>query len=251
MRAAWGSLEVAQARVSARLGGVLADDAAWARLETARELRALLEAARSSRVARWVRDIVPGAGLHEIEAVLRAHWRAEIAEVAGWMPSAWGDAIAWTGTLADVPLLQHVARRDPVPAWASADARTTLLQQGAPPQRDPEQRLAAALRRLAGAGDGLADAWCTEWWARVPPRGRGLPSLHAFARLTGRLLRVPSAAVERRALRPRLRALFRASTLEPALAFAYLALAALELERVRGELVSRIAFDPAGLPLAA
>jgi hypothetical protein len=53
----------------------------------------------------------------------------------------------------------------------------------------------------------------------------------------------------RRALEARLTLLFRRAMLDPAAAFVFLALAALDLERLRGELVRRAAFP--GLALLA
>jgi hypothetical protein len=46
----------------------------------------------------------------------------------------------------------------------------------------------------------------------------------------------------RRTLQARLTLLFRRAMLDPAAAFAYLALTALDLERLRGELLRRAAF---------
>ena len=77
-----GSLEYAQARMQAR-HGQRADDAAWQRLAGAREHTALLDAARSSPLRAWVVGITPHSSAHEIEAVLRGHWRAVVGEVTG------------------------------------------------------------------------------------------------------------------------------------------------------------------------
>ena len=53
----------------------------------------------------------------------------------------------------------------------------------------------------------------------------------------------------RRALHARLSRLFRRATLDPAAAFIFLAISALDFERLRGEILRRVAFPR--LPLAA
>ncbi len=73
----------------------------------------------------------------------------------------------------------------------------------------------------------------------------GLLAEHANA------FRDPSASdgwALRRALHARLSRLFRRATLDPAAAFIFLALSALDFERLRGEILRRVAFPR--LPLA-
>ncbi len=53
----------------------------------------------------------------------------------------------------------------------------------------------------------------------------------------------------RRTLQARLTLLFRRAMIDPAAAFIFLALAALDLERLRGEILRRVIFP--GMPLAA
>ncbi len=65
-----GSLEYAQARLSARYGR-RPDEIAWRRIEHLRELPALVDAARASPVGAWLAGIGPMSPPHEIERVLR------------------------------------------------------------------------------------------------------------------------------------------------------------------------------------
>ena len=69
-----GSLEYAHARLCARFGN-RADELVWRRIETIREIDAMLEAARASPLGGWVARIGPDAGAHAMELALRAHWR--------------------------------------------------------------------------------------------------------------------------------------------------------------------------------
>ena len=89
-----GSLEYAQARLQSR-HGQRATEAQWQQLESTREFGALLDTARAGPLRPWVAGITPQTSSQDIETVLRAHWHAAVAEILGWMPSAWHRALAW------------------------------------------------------------------------------------------------------------------------------------------------------------
>jgi hypothetical protein len=243
-------LEYAQARLSAR-NGERPDEAEWRHLEVVRELRAALDTAQRTRLRRWTAGITPQDGVHEIEATLRRHWRRLVAEVAGWMPAEWRAAVAWCGALADLPPLQYLARGGPVLAWMRDD----------PIYRDlrADQARAGTQRRVTGPLAPLQSAWANPerflaaWrveWVRRLPHGTlaGTPLLERLATGLEEHRAVFGAAAPsegralRRALQLRLASLFRRAMLDPAAAFVFLALSALDLERLRGELVQRAAF---------
>jgi hypothetical protein len=85
-------------------------------------------------------------------------------------------------------------------------------------------------------------SWRREWWRRAPRAARGDELLRTLERWLAqhRAVRVEP----RRALCLRLEALYRRATLDPAAAFVFLALSALDVERLRGELVVRALFVP-------
>jgi hypothetical protein len=89
-------------------------------------------------------------------------------------------------------------------------------------------------------------AWRSRW-----PDGGGDPGLEDLARLVaGHLARFRIAAAHeatalRRGFEQSLLAFFRRRPVEPSAAFAWLALAALDLERLRGEIERRLAFPEA------
>jgi hypothetical protein len=248
-----GSLEFAQARLQAR-HGQRASEGVWQRLETAREFGLLLDSARASPLRPWVVGITAQATSNEIEAVLRAHWRALVAEVARWMPPAWRPALDWCAVLPDLPALQHLARGGEPGAWMHDDADLRALC--AVPSN--ERRAAWAAGRLGAlasawsAPASLGHAWQAEWERRLP---RPLSDADESLRLMVSTLRRHGAefaaaapgpgGMLRRALQSRLSLLLRRATLEPAAAFIHIALCALDLERLRGELLRRALFPNA------
>ena len=248
-----GSIEYAQARLQSR-HGQRATEAQWQQLESTREFAALLDGARAGPLHGWVAGLTAQADAQEIEALLRAHWHAAVAEVIAWMPGRWHGALAWCAVLPELPLLQHLARGGAPDAWTSQDPRWRELC-AVPPGERAAQLAHGPWRALVQAWfapDTLAAAWQAEWRRRLPqPLHDADDSLWlvlvalrrhgaAFAALAAT---VPGSGTPlRRALQARLSLLLRRATLEPAAAFIHLALSALELERLRGELLVRKLF---------
>ena len=126
------------------------------------------------------------------------------------------------------------------------DPLDATLREGHPAGR--ESGAAALLAAGKSDPDRLASLWYEAWLRRLPVPGAA-PAL--LAELVG-LLRAHAARFReplqhdgwdlRRALHARLSQLFRRATLDPAAAFIFLALSALEGERLRAELVRRVAF---------
>ena len=248
-----GSLEYAQARLQAR-HGQRASEAVWQRLETAREFPALLDAAARSALRPWLAGITAGSPAHRIEAVLRAHWRACVAEVAGWMPPAWRPALAWCVVLPDLPLLQHLARGGATAPWMQDDPAYRALFTAASGRRAGAlaEGPFAPLAPAWSAPETLARAWRAEWQRRLPPaRGDSLgPVVQALQRHGAAFGGAPAGTgwLLRRALQTRLQLLMRRAALEPAAAFIHLALCALDVERLRAELLGRVLFPRPRLP---
>lgn len=248
-----GSIEYAQARLQSRHGG-RASDAQWQQLESAREFAALLDAARAGPWRGWVAGLTAQSSAAQIESVLRAHWQAAVDEVVAWMPGPWHAALAWCAVLPDLPLLQHLARGGAPDAWMQDDPRWREFC--ALPQGERAAALAQgpwrALARAWPVPEQLAAAWLDEWRRRLPqPLQQADDSLRQVVAAL-RLHAVAFAAAApgpgaplRRALQARLSLLMRRAALEPAAAFIHLALSALELERLRGELLVRRLFPNA------
>jgi hypothetical protein len=246
-----GSIEYAQARLQSR-HGQRASDAQWQQLESTREFVALLDVVRTGPLRHWVAGLTAQASAPQIEALMRGHWQAAVDEVEGWMPPAWNAAVAWCAVLPDLPLLQHLARGGVPDPWMQDDARWRDLC--AAPHDERPALLAAthwrALARAWAAPDTLAAAWLDEWRRRLP---QALPHADDHLHEVVSALRRHGAAFAtatpgpgtplRRALQARLSLLMRRAMVEPAAAFIHLALSALELERLRGELLVRRLFQ--------
>jgi hypothetical protein len=227
-----GSLEFAHARIWARWGA-RPDDALWHRIESTRGLAAVLDLARTSALAPWVEGVGAQADAHAIESALRRHWRDRVFEVAAWMPAAWHAAVRACAALVDLPLAQHLARGGAPPPWVDPPGDLDAAM-----ARDPERTL---------------ETWLGRWRAVCPgDSGREtierqlLPLLCAHA-ATFAALSTHDGWALRRALRARLATLLRRCVAEPMAAFVFLALTALDAERLRGELVRRAAFPARGV----
>lgn len=245
-----GSLEFAHARLHARHGQRL-DAAAWRRIEVLREVAPLLELARGSALQPWLVGITADSPAHAVEAVLRRHWRALVAEGVAWMPADWRPALAWCALLPDLALLQHLARGGAPAAWMEEDDRWRALCAAPPPARravlaaGPASDLADAWAAPQRMGAAWLDAWQRRW---PQPLGDARDMLDRLVQLLidhrqAFAEAAPSQGWQQRgALQARLTLLLRRAALEPAAVFAHLALCALDLERLRAELLRRLLF---------
>lgn len=256
-------LEYAQARLQARYGQ-RGDEALWNQLRSARSLAAALETLRASPLRRWIGAIPVDADADEIELRLRIELRASIAEVGEWISGDWQRAVQWTGHLVDLPAVARLASGEPPAAWmrrdpvlqqyaeADPDARRVALRNGAlaPVVLAIEAQLGGGLARQAAAVDALArEVWLDEWRERWPDRdSEDAAALDDLATVVLRHLpRFLEGGAEdawaiRRALETQIAARFRRHAFTPVAGFAYAALVALDLEKLRAQLVTRAAF---------
>ena len=245
-----GDLEYACARISSRFGE-RPNEAAWRAIAIVRGFPAFLAAARSPPFRHWLNEVTADATPHAIEAALVTRWRALVDELRGWMPEHWHAAITWAGTLVDLPVADYLARGGAARPWMQDDLvyRELVRNAGA-----PTHGVLAPLAIAWAHPDGLFHAWRDEWSRRVPRSARAertaitdcarLLVAHRAA-LADPL--VSDGALLRRALVSRLSVLYRRATLDPAAAFIFLALSALDMERLRGELLRRAIFPRLGL----
>ncbi len=249
----------AQARLSARFGARPGEHA-WQQLQAITEFGAYLEQARTTGLRPWVVNLSATSSAHEIERLLREHVRETITEVARWLPEIWQDAVRWTRHLIDLPAMEHLLRGEPVLPWMREEDSLRPLA-----SVEPELRREVLLEGECAAfayreGDSsLREIWFDEWRRRCPRlRGRAAAMLASLSELVHTHVRgfVPAgdqhrrdakiAWTERRSLQARLEQYFRRAFLQPAAAFAFLLLTALDGERLRGELVTRTLFTPGG-----
>lgn len=241
-RAAPDSFEYALARLHARLAW-RASEPTWQRLHAARSVPALLDVARSTTLAPYVAGIAANATLLQTDLAFQTQLRGRIDEVAGWLPAPWQPAARWTATLIDLPAQLHKQHDGsgghPVesePAEAPATEHDTQRARPKPP------RNAAPLLHPALA------AWLHEWQQRWPAV---CPALAEWSqRLAADITALAAAdAATATALREqltrRLASDLHARAAAPQIApFAFLALLALDLKRLRGECVrARLAME--------
>ncbi len=235
-----GDVDYACARIGARIGA-RPDAATWRRIETVRELAAMLDAARMSALRPWTAGLSADADPHAIESVLRGHWRSLAAEVVAWMPERWQPALAWSATAPDLPALDHLRRSAEAPQWLRDDAV----------YREWSTHPLGPIASLASERDTstLMRAWTGEWQRRLPQsHATEAPLLGVLSRMLARhsdaMRAAPpgDASALVLALRERLDALYRKAVLEPTAAFVYIAQSALDLARLRGEIMRRALF---------
>jgi hypothetical protein len=255
------SIEYAHARASARLSQ-RPDERMWQHLRASRSVAAQLEAVRSSPAAAYVSGIAVAGTIDAMELAFRQQFRGLVAEVVNWAPDDWKPAISFVSHLFDLPALLRVTGDIP-PAWMSNDPELAAFA-----RRDSLERranLSAQLPWLVAAmaetekvpGTTLAArphpalrAWEHRWRALWPAcSAEEHASLDQLVRIIERhLVHFGSLAVEdagdaRLKLAAELTSLLRRSAAQPAALFAWLALLAIDLERLRGEFVLRAATD--------
>ncbi|MBF0283446.1 MAG: hypothetical protein HQL51_03210 [Magnetococcales bacterium] len=217
-------MEYALARVAARRA-MMVEESAWRRLETAPSPSVFLKLARETPLSRWLGSVGQGVDGMEMERQLRWSYRRHALEVAGWVPEAWREGVAWMGWLPWTPLLRPGA--------------AALF-----PLASEEGSEWEGLRRgMEAEGWGY---WLAEWRARWP-RGAArewvaLTRLEAMVGRHGaRMSGEEDGWAARGALMGALRLSYRRWEGVGRVAV-YLGMSLLELERLRGAMSRRIAF---------
>lgn len=207
----------------------------WQRLEGVGDFGHYLQIARETGLERFVRHIGSGSGPHEVERALIGAWRRHVQEVAAWQPGPWRPALRWLAVASKLPTLSHLAAERPPPAWMAdlpltglalqrSGPATPLFKDDRPTGKHLWQRalrhwytlLPSRPQRFRTALDGLASA--LEDYRRAIAAGSPNADAH-LARILRRNLRRHGQ--------------------EPAAAYAYLGLVALDIQRLRGELLVR------------
>jgi len=238
-----------QVRLQAR-HGARPDEAVWRHLQSTSDFANFLQLARNTSLRPWVQTLDPGQGSEAVEGELRRLFRRHVDEVAGWVRPAWRPAVRWVRHLPDLPALQYLFSGDPLPAWIQEDPE--LKAMGCLPvdaRLDAIRQSDCTVFYAAWqAGETLPDAWLARWQELWPKSARHDHRLLALGNLLGEYLRVlqadtgGSVQVRYDTLRSQLNSAFRRDSFKPAAVFIHLALTALELTRLRGELLVRQLF---------
>ncbi len=240
-----------QARLQARHGERL-QEFDWRAIEAARAIDQFIARTRVSSLRRFTEGIHAQMSSHAVERVLRDTWRVYVAELADWVPAAWRQAVLWTSLLPELPIIDVLLRGE-APEWIKQDPAFTEL---AKVDRQKRNVTAAnspfdALVASSGREKTLAARWSMHWrslWPRRQASNRALLDLTAtikahVERLDGAGLQEASASY-RRDLALKLTRMFRRYGGSPAALFCHLTLVALDLERLRGDLIRRRLFEP-------
>lgn len=239
-----------QARVQARHGERL-QESDWRAIEAARSIDQFIARARASSLRRFTEHMNARMPSHAIERVLRDGWRAYVAESASWVPAAWRQAVMWTSVLPELPIIDALLAGE-AQEWIEQDpafaglAQADLQKRSAALANSPLSALAAS----SGPEKALAARWYARWRSLWPRRRTDKSALvdiaatiKAHVERLARAARQERSAPYRRDLALKLTRLFRRHSGSPAALFCHLALVALDLERLRGNLIRRRLFE--------
>jgi hypothetical protein len=245
-----GSLEFALARMHARLGR-RPQEAAWRAIEQARGVEPVTALIVGTTLAELAKALLVAPDLHALDRAAHAAWRGAVADTAAWMPPEYAGAIDWCAPLPLMPALGYLALGMPPPLWMRAHPELGALAAAAPAERSGLLGAIglAPLAAVWAQPTEFVAAWILEWRRRLPRDARGDTPLAELAGFIvahfaalGRVEPHRSTPLGEQLERGLLQRI-RRHALDPVAAFAWLALTAFDIRRLRGELARRI-----GLP---
>ena len=252
-------LAYVQTRLQARHGQRPTEES-WRLLEATPDLAAYLQSARRTILGPWIAHMPAELDVHRIERSLRDDWGAFVRELADWAPAEWQAAIRWFVTAPYLTHLVHLSRGEFVPPWMRDDPVLNPFAIENPAARAgklEESPMAPVLSDIS-VGTLPITAWMEQWLAQAPADADEiLKPMSSLVRIVAEHFQAlaeqsadPAAARgHREALRSELLRRFRRYARTPVAIFAYLGLALLDFERLRGGLVLRALFpNPAGRP---
>jgi hypothetical protein len=244
----------AQARLQAR-HGMRPTEQLWRRLASTGDLANFLQQAQRTALRPWVLGMQATQTTHALELALRQRFRNYVDEVASWLPGNWSAVVRPVQRLPDLPALQYLLHGEAAPEWLLEDPGLRPFAAA---------NLASRLEVMQGSdcaflvlawqhGEPLYQAWLEQWqdqWRRSRRFAAGLASLSGLLHQYLEACRggqATASGLSRRKLVSGLNRTFRRYSFEPAAACAHLGLVALDLEKLRGELLQRALFsDTAG-----
>lgn len=239
-----------QTRLQAR-HALRPDERSWQLVESQRDLGNFLQSARQNTLKPWVTGLEVTDHHHLLETALLQRYRDYIDDVASWVPQGWRKAVQWTKSLTYLPALLHLLRGNSPQAWMLQDPvlrQFTAIHQ--------EQRSAAfaqsdyaPMAQAQREGHSLLGAWLMRWQDLWPDERTGQQASLGLLRATlqQHLLSFPQEAPDtgwrrREELAHKLGMMFRKYSYQPAAIFIHLLLIALDVERLRGNIMQRQLF---------
>jgi hypothetical protein len=242
----------AQARIQSRYGR-RADAGVWLKLHNIHDLGSYLQAAQQMPLRHWVLGLGLGHSSHEIELTLRHKYRSHVDEVANWMPIEWKQSLRWIKRLVDLPVLQYLVEGGEPLAWMRSDPEIANFIADDP-------RLCLQAIRQAGNGvmvdswqknGSILKGWLSQWNDLRPESGLQNQGIERLERLLHEQMQAQSKhqqgtpATDYDIISERLRLIYRRYAFLPAAVFAYLAMVAVDIHRLRNDLMQRLYFQQA------
>lgn len=256
-----GQYDYIQARLQAR-HGQRPDAALWQRLGALRDLPLFLQTARASGLRPWLEGFTPDTSAHRMEQLLRQRFRAEAEHIARWQPRPWQAATAWVAHWIDLPALGGLLRSEHTPEWMLDDpdyAALAELPRAARAEALQNTRWAELGEEFTRPGRGHAQlraAWFAHW-RRLWPKDdtRTLAQIEKLAEALGQpsdgTARTPAQdAAQRAQWAAWLNYRFRQMPRAPVTSLLHLFMLALDMGRLRGELLQRRLFPSAATEAA-
>lgn len=238
-----------QARLHAR-HGERTDEPAWRQLETQQELANFLQSARRTSLRPWVLGMHAHDNWHQLEQSLLQQFHLYIEHVAGFQPSAWRAAVQWARQLLHLPSLLYLLSGNTAPSWMTQDPYLNAFISSEMNQRVlvMQQSDSAPLINAWQNDVPLLQGWLQHWRSLWPGNrtSTSIPLNQLVALLQGHLESFRSMQhrswQERELLARQLIILFRRYSQQPVAVFIHLALLALDIERLRGNIMQRALF---------
>jgi hypothetical protein len=237
-----------QTRLQAR-HGMRPNKQEWRMVEGQKELASFLQSARQTSLRPWVLSMHAQDNSHLLEATLRQLYRNYVDEVVIWLPSPWRASVQWVKYLLDLPSLQYLLSGNTAPTWMRDDPQ---IKQFTPTYLEAriqvmQKSVYAPLIAARQSGKTLLTGW-TEHWRSLWPQEKSNRSIVKLIALFNQHLAnfqqlSPQLAWKsRETLATKLTIMFRQFSYQPVAAFIHLALIALDLERLRGDVIQRCLF---------
>ena len=238
-----------QTRLQAR-HGMRPDKQEWRIIESHKDLGAFFHSARQTRMKPWVSSLHANDSHHDQETTLRQLYCNYVDEVENWGPSAWRASVRWVKVLHYLPSLQHLLSGNIAYDWMLEDAQ---LKEFATANFETRihmmcQSEYAPLIDAWQSGKPLLTAWTEHWHSLWPNKKykrsiNELISLIDLYLLTFEQISSQPGRESSEILAARLCILFRQFSYQPAAIFIHLALIALDIERLRSNILQRCLFD--------
>jgi len=246
-----------QSRVQARHGARLSESD-WLSLRNNRSLRLYLDSVNLTELKSWTQKLHANMKPHTIERLLRAAWRDYILEVSNWSAPKWRPAIQWMSHLPDLPIIDHILHGGVAPKWLRRDpnlAGMTFLNRNSDEDASAKFNMAPIMdmsdpdilirRRWSKEFENL---WPADEQDYLTVLEKSLDQLFKRFELAGAEIKLEDRLMD---LNHGLARLFRRYALSPLVLFAHLGIVAIDLLRLRGDLLQRCLFaeNSAGGPL--